>query len=114
MSLSPPPVGEATDSFIFKEWLNKLHQYVGGATGTIPWSQVNKTGSSLTDIAIRNHSTLQAIPGSSEGYHVSSDNYNAIASGIDATVVLAKLSTAGATGQLVFTNGVLTSKTDPT
>jgi len=114
MSLPPPPIMENTDTYVFKDWINNLYSYIGGATGSIPWNQVNKAGSNLSDLATKNHSSLTGIAGSNEGYHVSSTQAGDISSGETATVILAKLSTAGATGQLVFTNGILTGHTDPT
>lgn len=40
--------------------------------------------------------------------------YNLLLPGISQTVVLAKLTSGGANGQLVFKNGILTSYTAPT
>ncbi len=114
MSLPPPPIQENMDTFVFKDWINSLYTYIGGAAGTIPWDQVSKAGSNLSDLAIKNHSSLTGVAGSNDGYHLSSTDYGTLSSGETATVVLSALSTAGAPGQLVFTGGILTSHTDPT
>ena len=71
-SIVPPPINDVESSFIFKEWLNKLYMYVYGTVSSIPWANIDKTGSSLDDIETKNHSQLDNILGSSEGYHLSS------------------------------------------
>ena len=45
-------------------------------TGTIPWTQISTSGSNLTDIATRLHSSLQSISGGS--YHLSQEQYETI------------------------------------
>ncbi len=74
INLSPPPIDDVDSTFIFKEWLNKLYRYVGGA-GTVPWDTVDKAGSNLNDLAIKNHSSLDGVQGSSEEFHVSEQGY---------------------------------------
>jgi hypothetical protein len=76
MALQPPPINDVESSFTFKEWLNKLYTYVGGVTGGVPWATVDKTGSSLADLATRQHGQLQAVSGSTDGYHLSSTDYS--------------------------------------
>ena len=86
MSLPPPPINEVESSFTFKEWLNKVYAYVGGATGTIPWDQVDKADSNLADLATKNHSSLTAIAGNTAGYHLSSADYTAVTNKAFATL----------------------------
>ena len=78
MSLPPPPINDVEGTYNFKEWLNKIYQYVGGATGLVPWSSVSKTGSNLADLATKNHSSLSAVAGSTDGYHTSAGFFNTI------------------------------------
>lgn len=47
-------------------------------TDVIPWSQINTSGSNLTDITTRLHSSLQSIVGSSDAYHLSQAQYETI------------------------------------
>lgn len=114
MSLAPPPITEDSNSFIAKEWLNKLYAYVGGATGNIAWTQVSKTGSNLSDLAVKNHSSLNGIAGSNDGYHITSAEYSSLSSGLTTTIALAKLTAGGTNGSITVANGIVTGYTAPT
>ncbi len=60
ISFPPPPVDDPNLSFVMKEWLNRLYTDVLGGTGAIiPWNNIEKSGSNLTDIQTRLHSDLQ-------------------------------------------------------
>ena len=52
-------------------------------TGTLSWGKVNKTGSSLTDIATRNHNDLQSIQGGASGeyYHLTQSQLSGLTGG---------------------------------
>lgn len=78
--------------YSLQEWLRQVQILVGGTTGTIPWSNINFTGSSLADIqtrlftaldfsgsnltslATRNHNDTQNKQGgtTNEFYHLTS------------------------------------------
>lgn len=117
--LPPPPTNDNTGSFAWLEWFRQLRNYVN-TVGSVPWSIINFAGSSISDIASRSHQNLQSLQGGTTGqyYHLTSAEHTAVQTnltdGIDATVPLAKLTPAGSDGSLTFTNGVLTSRTDPT
>lgn len=78
MPLPPPPINDVESTFAFKEWLNKIYTYVSAGVGSIPWSSVSKSGSSLADLAVKSHSSLDAVPGSSDSYHVTSEYYDSV------------------------------------
>ncbi len=60
--IDPPPLKDPTLSFAVREWLNNLYRTVTGASGdTIPWTSIDTTGASLTDIPVRRHSDLQNL-----------------------------------------------------
>lgn len=47
----------------FLDWLRLLQIIIGGTAGSIPWSNVNKSGSNLADLATKNHNDLANIQG---------------------------------------------------
>jgi hypothetical protein len=68
--LAPPPIkGDIPP--ILKEWLNKLYKFLGSEDNLVPWDQIDTDGSELDDISTRPHSQLQAVAGSTEQVHVS-------------------------------------------
>lgn len=98
MSLPPFPIGAAPDSFEMQQWYLALQAQLGGATGTIPWDNVSKTGSDLSDLAARAHNNLQSIQGGSTGlyYHLETaikgsltHDFGSIAAGATATQTVA-------------------------
>lgn len=74
MALGPVPL-QAIRMFDyqFQDWLRQLRTQVGGGSGgTIPWSNLDFTGSNITDILTRNHNNLQNIFGGAvnDYYHL--------------------------------------------
>ena len=65
----PPPVKSEPGSFAWMEWYKTLYDYLNTA-GSVLWSSINFTGSNLTDIVTRLHSSLQSILGTGS-YHIS-------------------------------------------
>lgn len=62
MALPPPPSSDPQGSFVWTEWFRKLQAYLV-STGSVPWNIIDKTGSSLSDLAIKNHDVLNSIGG---------------------------------------------------
>lgn len=56
--LPRPPVND--DKTQWGIWFNEIYKMLSGIPG-LSWGTVSKTGSSLTDLATRNHSDLQNI-----------------------------------------------------
>ena len=67
--LPPPPSKADPGSFALQSWYQSLYNYLT-TVGAVSWANVDKTGSQLSDLAIRNHSMLQSIQGSG-AYHLS-------------------------------------------
>lgn len=65
----PPPVKSEPGSFAWMDWYKKLYDYLNTA-GSVLWSSINFTGSNITDIVTRLHSSLQGILGTG-AYHIS-------------------------------------------
>lgn len=72
MALPPAPINvKDNTSFVWLEWYRQLRDFLN-SSGSIAWSLVNKAGSNLSDLAIRNHSSLQSLlPVGTAGYHLS-------------------------------------------
>ena len=74
MALSPVDLKQLKDlPQAFRDWLRQLQQQVGsGAGGTIPWANVNKSGSNLNEIVTRNHVDTQNKQGgtTNQFYHL--------------------------------------------
>ncbi len=83
MALSPAPIQDLKQlPMSFQLWFNQLKQFVDAGTGSIPWTSVNKTGSSIADIATRNHNLLTTIQGgqATEYYHLTQTQHNNLTS----------------------------------
>ena len=78
-SLPPPPIQDKPGSYTWLEWYRQLRAYVS-TSGSVPWYVINFAGSTLTDIAIRLHNTLQGIQGGSAGerYHLTAAQHTAL------------------------------------
>lgn len=71
----PPPLNSPSGSYYWLEWYTSLTNFLNGTN--IPWSNLNFTGSNLTDIQTRNHNDLQNIQGgvSTMHYHTAGFGY---------------------------------------
>ena len=67
--LPPPPTKAEPGSFALQSWYQSLYNFLT-TTGSVSWVNVDKTGSNLTDLAIRNHTGLQSVQGTGQ-YHLS-------------------------------------------
>lgn len=126
-ALPPPPINDKPGSFAWLEWYRQLRNYVS-TSGSVPWYIINFAGSNITDIAVREHNSMQNTQGGTAGekYHLTSaqlsnvnnipnlqtdvsDITTALAAGYTGTVTIAKLTAGGVDGTLTFTNGILTN-----
>lgn len=57
----PPPLNSPSGSYYWLEWYTNLTNFLNGTN--IPWTNLNFTGSKLTDIQTRLHNTLQGLQG---------------------------------------------------
>jgi hypothetical protein len=76
----PPPLNSPSGSYYWLEWYTSLTNFLNGTD--IPWSNLNFSGSNITDILTRNHNDLQNIQGGtgtteSDGnhFHMSARGY---------------------------------------
>lgn len=79
-ALSPPPIQDKPGSFTWLEWYRQLRAYVS-TSGSVPWYIINFAGSNITDIALRDHDSLQSIQGGTAGehYHLTNAEHTALA-----------------------------------
>lgn len=81
-TFQPPPIGDPFGSYRWVEWFRKLTG-IFSAAGTVPWANVDKAGSNITDIATRAHNNLQSVQGgtTSEYYHLTAAQHSALTAG---------------------------------
>jgi len=82
VGLPPPPINDSPGSFTWLEWYRQLRSYIS-TSGSVPWYVVDFAGSNITDIAIREHNTLQSLQGGTSGemYHLTAAQYSALTAG---------------------------------
>lgn len=72
--ITPVPFGDLKQMPLgYQMWYQRIRDYTNAlASNTIPWSQVDKSGSSITDIVSRDHDNLTNIfgGGTSDYYHL--------------------------------------------
>lgn len=128
--LAPIPNQPVGNSHEWREWFFRLWESLGGAEGQIFFTDLNFTGSNITDIETRAHNTLQGLQGGNLGgteyYHLDATTYaNVLALptfgtivtqnlGLTATITTAPLTLGGTTGSMTFVNGILTAQTQAT
>lgn len=122
-NLPPPPnPDDDVNGYSWRDWFRQLRDYVVDK-GSILWSQIDFTGSKLSDIQNRPHNVLQSIQGGnstlSEYYHLSNVEYTDLTDGGNTTLhyhasdrdlanATGTLAVAnGGTGQTSYTNGQL-------
>lgn len=98
--LPPPPTRAEAESFAWTSWYQQLYSTIT-QVGAINWTVVSKAGSSLNDLADRNHVYLTGVLGTGS-YHISSTEAGHVAA-------LPDISGNAATATLAST-GVLHSK----
>jgi len=81
-ALPPPPIQDKPGSFTWLEWYRQLRAYVS-TSGSVPWYIINFAGSNITDIAARDHDSLQGIQGGTAGehYHLTAAEHTALSAG---------------------------------
>ena len=75
------PIGESHE---WREWFFNLWESLGGTQGQIFYTDLNFTGSNITDIQIRTHNSLQGLQGGNVGgteyYHLDATQYATLTS----------------------------------
>lgn len=79
MALPPPPTRSPDGSFAWVDWYNKLRNYVSQA-GSVPWDVVDKAGSKLSDLQVRDHIMLTNVQGgnTTEQYHLTAAQWSSL------------------------------------
>lgn len=79
MALAPAPVHADAGTFIWTDWYSQLTQYLNNGN-SIPWSVINKSGSSLADLTTRAHSMLTSVQGgnATEQYHLTNAQWSLV------------------------------------
>jgi len=100
----PPPVKSEPGSFAWMDWYKKLYDYLNTA-GSVLWSSLNFTGSNLTDLVTRLHSSLQGIQGGVVGeyYHLTAGELLALQLSKSTTSVAVNTTLDDAYGTVIVT-----------
>lgn len=77
----PPPVKQDA---VFDRWIRMVYQRIASA-GQLLWSQLDFTGSNLTDLSTRNHADLQNI-NTANYTHLTATNHTDLTDGGDSTL----------------------------
>lgn len=110
-NLPPPPSAEKDlNDYVWRDWFTRLRNYIVDK-GEILWSQINFTGSKITDIQSRSHQDLQSLQGGSsllnQYYHLTSADYTDLTDGGNTTLHYhaSDRDLANATGTLTVNHG---------
>jgi len=100
--ITPVPFGDIkTMPLGYQMWYQRIRDYTNSlATGTILWSQVDKAGSNITDLASRDHNNLTNIfgGGTSDYYHITGSQQ----ASISALTTISSLTTLNTTHGFVL------------
>jgi len=75
--LPPTPQGVPPGHSFWNDWYEKLRTVINTGAVSVLWSNINFAGSSLADLATKEHNTLTSVQGgvAGEKYHMSSVEY---------------------------------------
>jgi len=102
--ITPPPFGDLKKLPVaYQQWFQRIRDYTNQVgTAIIPWTQVSKAGSNLTDLTTRNHNDLSNIfgGGTSDYYHLTQSQQSSLI----ALTTVSSLATLNATQGYVLCN----------
>ena len=75
--LPPPPTRAGSGDFAWIAWYNELYKLLS-TTGSVSWSLINKTGSSIADLQNKGHDLLTGILGNGS-YHLNATEQSRVA-----------------------------------
>jgi len=73
INLPPPPQQAEPGSRLWNDWFRNLQLLLSSSEG-VAWGQIDKTGSSLADLAVRLHSSLTGIQGTGSNHISDAEN----------------------------------------
>jgi len=80
--IPPPPTRAASGDFAWTAWYNQLYTLLN-TTGSVAWSLIDKTGSSIADLQNKTHTLLTGVQGGSgtEQYHMTAAEHTGTGTG---------------------------------
>jgi hypothetical protein len=77
--LPPPPTRADNGDFAWVAWYNQLYTLLS-TTGSVAWTQINKSGSSIADLQNHSHDLLSSLQGGTTGeyYHMTAAEHATI------------------------------------
>ena len=84
--LGPPPIQDPQGSARWIGWFQKINDFINRSSNTATWSDIDFTGSSITDIVDRQHNDLQSIQGggATERFHLTNSQHTALTTSVNA------------------------------
>lgn len=90
--IPPQPLGAVPGSGLWNDWIEKLRTAFNNGQAGVLWTNIDFSGSNITDLASRSHQNLQNLQGGAAGEynHLDDSDYSAlsgskITKGIDTT-----------------------------
>jgi hypothetical protein len=103
--LPPPPTRADNGDFAWTAWYNQLYTLLSSG-GSVAWSTIDKSGSSIADLANHTHALLGSVLGTGQ-YHLSSTEQ----ARVTATVAINSQTTDPTTAQIPAGNWALYKNT---
>lgn len=90
--IPPQPIGSVPGSGLWNDWIEKLRTAFNDGQVAVTWTNIDFSGSNITDLVSRSHQSLQNLQGGTAGemYHLDNADYTAlsgtrITKGVDTT-----------------------------
>lgn len=82
MKLPPTPIGVPPGHSFWNDWYEKLRDLINTGAVAVTWSNIDFSGSNITDLVSRSHQNLQNLQGGTAGeyYHLTQTQHSTIAS----------------------------------
>lgn len=65
--IPPTPIGAPPGHSFWNDWYEKIRDVINQGSVSVLWSNINFSGSNITDLASRAHNNLQSMQGGSAG-----------------------------------------------
>lgn len=84
IKLPPPPIYDNQSGFGWIDWNRQVRDFLKDQVTTVSWSNIDFTGSNITDILTKEHNALQSTQGGTAGekYHLTLAQWTALTSAV--------------------------------
>jgi len=104
---TPPPIQDPMGTQRWLDWFYKINAVLDRALTVANWSDLDFSGSNITDIVTRKHNDLQSLQGgtAAEYYHLTAQQNTDVGNGVSGTFV----SNDTPNKTITVSNGIITS-----